>query len=170
MFSEDIWFLANWWLDQVQIRLSLPFHDKISESTRDFSWGSVLISSWTIASRELLQSEWQATPRFLVPKPLVSAFYWESNSYEDSYYKTWASDIRIWNIANFGTLVLRPHNDFHYKWSTIGKTFVCSFRICKQLWSFLSRRHIAWQHNTDTFWVSIANLFQLPLLCNVSFA
>ena len=78
MFWEDIWFLANWWSDQIQICLHLPFHDKMHESILDFPWTSVLISSWTIASRERPWYDWTPTVRFLVPKPLVSAFFWRA--------------------------------------------------------------------------------------------
>ena len=49
---SDTWIQSNLWakspfraMDQIRIRFLLAFHDKMLESLRIFSYGSVLISS-----------------------------------------------------------------------------------------------------------------------------
>ena len=58
---------------------------------------------------------------------------------------------RIWNVALYTALLLQAQEKLEVEWGTVGKACVCSFKICNQLWSFVSRKAITWQRNTSIF-------------------
>ena len=86
--------------------------------------------------------------------------------YEDSYYKTWANGIRIWNVALYTARLLRAQEELEVEWGTVGKSFVCSLKICDQLWSFPSRYQISWTRKSDKIIGKITKYTCVVLPCN----
>ena len=129
----------------------------------------IKINYWKFILMGILNSDFQ---KIKLPISIIYFYFsiFSKSLYEDSYYKTRLSGKIIWNVMVYMTLVLQAQEELEVERGTVGKSLACSLKICNQLWSFPSRRHISETRKSGKFAFSEVKFPQLLCLWNVSSA